>query len=295
MAGGRLHTANELSLRFGVSIRTLYRDFELLSAWGLPIEALPGRDGGFRVIPGYAMDRSILGEGELAATAAAMGSIEAAVGDKASASAGVKLDALLGRLKARKSPWIRIALAPGGDERPLIDMLHESIEARRLVRFRYRDGEGRESERRVEPVAVAYLWQGWYLWAYCLLRKGWRLFKLSRIHTAKSLLERFELRAEPSEDAWRMEWEEDAGEKIRVRISPTALDRAQEYFGQNGKTAEADGSTIFDLRLPRNEWLYSFLLSYGDGLEVLEPSDILEELAVRAERIANLNRCEGKF
>jgi predicted DNA-binding transcriptional regulator YafY len=285
LAGGRLHTATELAKRFDVSIRTLYRDLDLLSAWGLPIEAIPGREGGFRVLPGYAVDRAVFGKDELETVAAAFGGVEEAVGQAATEGAGVKLAALLGRAKGRKPSWIRVALAPGGDERPLIDLLRQAIEERRLVRFDYCDAEGRGSERSVEPVAVAYLWQGWYLWAYCRLRTDWRLFKLARIRKPKSLMERFDPRPEPSKDAWRTEWEEIEGERIRIRISPSIQARVQENLGTGSATKE-DPGRIFDFQLPKNEWLYSLLLGFGDGIEVLEPEDLRCELAERAKRIA---------
>lgn len=294
MAGGRLHTAPELSKRFDVSTRTLYRDLELLSSWGLPIEAIPGREGGFRVLPGYAIDRAILGEEELAAAAAALDGIETAVGGgPAVAGAGAKLEALLGRYKTRRRSWIRIALAPGGDERPLIELLRLAIEERRLVRFRYRDAEGRGSERRVEPVAVVYNWQSWYLWAYCRLREGWRLFKLARVEAAKSLLERFEPRAEPSEDAWRAQWESETEERLTIRITPAAIERVGESLGRGVGKIDEDGSRVVELYMPRSEWLFSFLLGFGDDIEVLEPPGIRQELANRLDRGAKLYKKQG--
>ncbi len=288
MAGGRLHSAPELARRFGVSVRTLYRDLDTLSACGLPIEAVPGRDGGFRVVPGYALDRSVLGKAEIEAAAAALGSICEAVGDKAAESAERKLDALLGRRGDRRRAWIRISLAPGGDDRLVIDLLRSAIEERRLVRFRYRDAEGRETERRVEPAAVVYLWEGWYLWAWCRLRGDWRLFKLRRVSSAKSLLERFEPREEPSEDAWSAEWAGGGEEEVRIRVFPQALDRAGEYFGRDFGFPDSGGCRLLELRFPRNEWLFSFLLGFGDGIEVIHPPDLRSELAVRARRLAAL-------
>ena len=254
------------------------------------MEAIPGRDGGFRIIPGYAVDRSVLGEAELATTAAALGEIRSAVGDTTSGDAEIKLDALLGRLKARRPPWIRIALTPGGDERPLIEMLRGAIEERRVVRFQYRDSEDRESERRVEPTAVAYIWSNWYLWAYCRLRGDWRLFRLSRIRSAKSLLERFDAREEPSENAWRANWDIDDGQEIRLRLFGPAVGRARESFGRDSGIPDGTGGYVFNVLMPRNEWLFTFLFGFGEGVEVLSPADLRREFRERVLRLCELNK-----
>lgn len=42
-------SAAALSCRFGVDVRTIYLDIDLLTAAGLPIEAVPGRAGAYRL------------------------------------------------------------------------------------------------------------------------------------------------------------------------------------------------------------------------------------------------------
>ena len=46
-------TAAELAAHFGVSIRTIHRDVESLGAAGVPVEALRGPAGGYRLSGGY--------------------------------------------------------------------------------------------------------------------------------------------------------------------------------------------------------------------------------------------------
>lgn len=286
LAGGRLHSAPDLARRFGVSTRTLYRDLDLLSAWGCPIESIPGREGGFRILPGYALDRSVLDSTELAAAAAALSGVREAVGGRDLDGAAVKIDALLGRPRNRRKSWLRISLAPGRDERRLVELLREAIEENRLVQFGYRDAEGRRTERAVEPAAVVYLWEGWYLWAYCRLRRDWRLFKLARIEGPKTRMERFEPRTEPSEDAWRS----GGGGRtdLRIRVFPSALARFEEELGRGFGTPDGRGGRVADIRLPSGDWLFSFLLGFGDGIEVLEPPEVRMEMAERARKTAGV-------
>jgi predicted DNA-binding transcriptional regulator YafY len=53
LRGGRAVSATELSQRFEVSVRTIYRDIEVLSGLGVPVYADMGRTGGFRLREGY--------------------------------------------------------------------------------------------------------------------------------------------------------------------------------------------------------------------------------------------------
>ena len=283
LADGKTHSSASLARKFEVSVRSVYRDMELLSGMGFPIEAEAGRDGGYRVLPGFTFDRSVLGESELAAVAAALGGIERATGSGEAEAARTKLVALLGKTPTRRRSWIRIELGQGGQDRERIEVLRRAIDESRLVLLRYRDAEGRASERRVEPCAVVYLWQSWYLWAYCRLRSGFRLFKLSRVEAAQGLMERFEARPEPSENAWREAWESEPAAEVLLEIAPEAAARSDEWFGP--QEATASGGRLVRASFPENDWLVGFLLSFGEGLRVLKPESLARNLAERARRV----------
>jgi predicted DNA-binding transcriptional regulator YafY len=53
LRGGKAISATELSRRFEVSTRTIYRDIETLSSLGVPVYAEMGSSGGFRLVEGY--------------------------------------------------------------------------------------------------------------------------------------------------------------------------------------------------------------------------------------------------
>ena len=56
--------APELARRFEVSVRTIYRDVDALSAAGVPIYAAPGRNGGVALMDHYVLSRAALSEEE---------------------------------------------------------------------------------------------------------------------------------------------------------------------------------------------------------------------------------------
>jgi predicted DNA-binding transcriptional regulator YafY len=64
LRGGKSLSAAELSRRFEVSTRTIYRDVEALCALGVPIYAEMGRNGGFQLVEGYFLPPVMFSEGE---------------------------------------------------------------------------------------------------------------------------------------------------------------------------------------------------------------------------------------
>lgn len=46
-------TATELAARFEVSIRTIYRDVDLINQAGIPVASFTGTDGGFELMNGF--------------------------------------------------------------------------------------------------------------------------------------------------------------------------------------------------------------------------------------------------
>jgi predicted DNA-binding transcriptional regulator YafY len=259
---------------------------DLLSARGVPIETVNGREGGYRVMRGFSLDRSVLAEGEMAAVAAVLQGLSDSLGPAMSDSARAKVRALLGGMGERKRSWIRVELAPGQGDRVLLSILRAAIEERRIVAFDYVDAEGRATARTVEPSAVVYLWQSWYLYAFCRLRGDWRLFKLTRVRKAKGLMERFEPRPEPSETAWKDQWETTTPTPLVLHADSSGVARAEEWFGPDACQPDGTGGVEVRVSLPVNEWLFGFLLSLGLGVRVVEPAEIAREIASRARRIA---------
>ena len=70
--------------------------------------------------------------------------------------------------------------------------LAEAVVGRRRVRLRYRSARSGETERTVDPYSLLEREGCWYLFAYCRLREGPRLFRLDRVLGAETLEETFE-------------------------------------------------------------------------------------------------------
>ena len=144
-------TARELAERFEVSVRTIYRDIDALSAAGVPVYAARGGGGGVGLLPGYVLDRSLLTDGEQDEILYALRAMAAA------GMGGAALEKLAGLFQKR------------------------AILSRREIAFDYYSARGEKSRRTAQPVKLVYKDAAWYLQAYCLARQALRVFKLCRM------------------------------------------------------------------------------------------------------------------
>lgn len=55
-------TAPELASKFEVSVRTIYRDIDVMSSAGIPVYAAAGRDGGIKLYDDFIISKALLSE-----------------------------------------------------------------------------------------------------------------------------------------------------------------------------------------------------------------------------------------
>ncbi len=289
-------TAEALARRFEVTPRTVYRDLDAINAAGIPVVAYPGPGGGYCIDPSYTIDRRLLGFDDLRAIVAALKGVNSALDDKSIGSALEKMESLAPRERSAEFLEDRIAidLFPWGrreEERRLVKLLEPAIVERRLVEFGY-SSHGSEPETRiVEPMTLVFKAYAWYLWGYCRLREGYRIFKLSRMRGLRPALERFKRRS--------ASYSPEAGMPappmvdIVLGIERSRAAEAVEWYGAEAAEARADGSLRIRLSVPDGDWVIKTLLGFGAGLEVLEPPSLRRALSEAAAGIAAANEGDG--
>ncbi len=184
---GRI-TAAEIAAEVEVSLRTVLRDVEALSA---SVYTDRGRGGGIRLIPGYRTDLTGL---TLDEAKALLSSGSGRVASPAFASAMRKVAAALPgphRVEATRAAQ-RILVRPDGFAWPrppephLVELQRAVIDGLR-VRVLYRRPNADPAERTLDPVGLVYAGDHWYLLA---LREGTeRTYRVSRIEGLTVLAE----------------------------------------------------------------------------------------------------------
>ncbi len=280
-------TAAKLAEHFEVSSRTIYRDVEALSQAGIPIYASRGSGGGISLSEQFVLRRTLLSQQEQTEILSALRGMNAL---KLPQVQGVltKLGALFGQAPRRDSDWISIdfsAWDPTSVVGERFQLIKTAILEGRVLAFGYHSSRGESTRRRVMPVQLLYKSMDWYVWAYCLLRREYRCFKLSRMQEPALTQERFlpvdlpDGLKEPHDSgkAARFEY---GGPMIRVRavFSPQCAYRVCEEFPPQQLQRQPDGSFLAEFERSEDEWLYDYLLSYGEKVEILSPSSLRREL-----------------
>jgi len=198
----RTMRAAELARRFDVSTRTVERDLLALQEAGVPIWAQPGPGGGYGLNVDTTLPPLNLTSAEAAALATALAATRSMPFAEAGRSALRKLAGVMASAPkdtaSRLVSQIRVVPGPDGPVNPVSDVIQRALIDSIAVSISYRDAQGRETVRVVEPVGIFGTRNGWYLAARCRLRQastpfGWtaspkpRSSTMPRQPTVKSL------------------------------------------------------------------------------------------------------------
>ena len=196
----RLITSTELSKKFGVSIRTIYRDMRALEASGIPIFTEEGK--GYSLVEGYRLPPVSFTEIEANALITAE-HLVLANSDKSLienyTNAIAKIKALLRRETKDKIQLLsnRMYVWQGSvEEMPSkhLSTLQLAITHYNLVKIVYQTVENKViSERIIEPFATyRFEKNNWILIAWCRLRNDFRNFRIDKIKQIYVLDEKFQ-------------------------------------------------------------------------------------------------------
>jgi len=197
----RLLTASELSRKFGVSTRTIYRDVKALESAGVPIFAEEGK--GYSLMEGYNLPPIMFTEEEANALITAEKLVsrnkdQSLIENHQNAIAKVK--AVLqfvnkGRANLLSQRMDVIKNIKKEISSNNLSTIQKAITHLNLIQVKYLSIQKQElSERKIEPLGLYLSHDNWVLIAWCRLRKGFREFRLDRIKELKVLDEHFEKR-----------------------------------------------------------------------------------------------------
>jgi predicted DNA-binding transcriptional regulator YafY len=269
-------TAPELAEQFEVSRRTIQRDIEALCRAGIPLSTAQGAGGGISIMEGYRVDRTVLTDPEMQAILAGLRSLDSVSGTRRYAQLMEKLSPGTGRLVPGSSSmlidlssWYKTSLPPK------IEIIRAAMEQNRTVRFHYFSPKG-ETTRTAEPYYLVFHWSDWYVWAWCRTRRDFRLFKLNRM-TGLATGGSFAPRPAPLPDL-DPERIFPAAYQAVVLFDPACKWRLVEEYGADSFTSGPDGRLRFSGGFPDADSILSWLLTFGDKAELLEPAELRDEL-----------------
>lgn len=274
-------TAPELAQKFEVSIRTIYRDIDSISSAGIPIYATQGKGGGISILNDYTLDKSLFSEQEQEQMLTALQGMVAATEE----NSNELLTKLSGLFQINSTNWIEVDFSDWAHRTPQQDtfnIIKEAIFQKRVISFCYFSGKGNKEKRNVRPIRLVFKSKSWYLYSFCLLRNDYRFFKLTRIKELEMLSETFTQDFTPTKIEKQIQVENTVA--VKLKFDRQAAFRVYDEF-TDSITEDSQGNLYVQIDLPDNEVLYSYVMSFSDSVEVIEPQSIREQMKKRLQKM----------
>jgi predicted DNA-binding transcriptional regulator YafY len=199
-------TAAALADRLEVTVRTIYRDIAALQASRVPIEGAPGL--GYVLRRGFDLPPLMFTAEEADAIAIGVRLLRRLRDPKLQQAAEGVLAKLAAVVPEPLQPLLVAApvyVSDGNTAEPAgIDpaALRNAIHDARKVAITYVDEQGRQTQRTIRPLAMAYYVDVTVVGAWCELRGDFRHFRLDRILGSQVLAERFSADSARLTAAW---------------------------------------------------------------------------------------------
>jgi predicted DNA-binding transcriptional regulator YafY len=297
-------TAAELARELEVSVRTIHRDVDALSASGVPIYADRGPHGGIRLVDGYRtrLTGMTADEAEALFLAGLPGpAAELGLGTVVAAARLKVLAALPTEMRGRASRLVeRFHLDAGawyhaGEAVPFLGELSEAVWECRRVQIGYHRGD-KTVDRILEPLGLVLKAGVWYLVAQADGQpRTYRVSRVSRVTTLDEIFERperFDLAAFWTESSAAYERDTPRVEVV-LRIARDRLDRLRGVIGERPydtlerlDDADPDGWIRVRVKLDWPNEVTTQLLAVGPGCELVEPQHLRMRIAAEARQLA---------
>ncbi len=303
---GRM-TAQQLAGELEVSVRTIYRDLDALSAAGVPVYAERGPGGGCALLEDYRTTLTGLTPDE--ARALFMLSVPAPLADlgvsRELKAALLKLSAALPTARRGEEEQVRgrihldsVAWFHSGEAVPHLHTIQQAVWTDRQLDLVYRLPFDAQAEWRVEPYGLVAKANTWYL--VCARNGHLRVLRVSRVVDARLLDDGFERPADFDLAAFWRGWCADVEENrpsypVALRVAPQLVPWLPRVFGEQGREAQrhagpadTEGWIPLTVVFESLEDARTQILGLGRAVEVLEPLALRESVLDFARQIVGL-------
>lgn len=275
-------TAKELAEYFEVSTRTIYRDIELLSELNIPIYMSKGKHGGISLLENYKFDKSLLtNEEQNQILFSLQGMNKLQIDNK---DIYEKLKNIFSK---DEESWFDVDFSVWGKSdthNQIFKLIRDSILNKYVIEFSYFNSYGKNAKRIVEPLKLYFRYNSWYLCGFDKGKKDYRFFKLMRIKELKILDKTFERTVK------NIDYEKNDNPpkivKLVLQIDKCLAYRVYDEFDES-EIINKDKNFIVKVELPLNDWIYGYILSFGEYIKVLEPSYVKKEIIDKLNKSIN--------
>jgi predicted DNA-binding transcriptional regulator YafY len=291
-------SARDLAHTLEVSMRTVYRDVEALSASGVPVYAERGWNGGIALSDGYRQAIAQFSTDELHALFVAAADPLADLGVTAHERALHKIKGALPELQRRAAEKAgqRILLDHNRwyrSEQPsaILATLRRCVWEDRAARITYRDRNAAITTREIEPLGLVSKAGVWYIAARS--ENGeMRTFRAERIVTIEELRRQF---TRPPEFDLHAYWQSSVASTDRSAASTyeatlcvdhEAVEQIA-YFPAEKIGEDASGRTL-RVQFPSEDAAVSHIMQLGNRARILSPAQLRTAVIQRARDLISM-------
>lgn len=291
----RPETAQSLADKFEVSKRTIIRDMQALSEMGVPVYAVPGPSGGYRLMEGYHLPPLHLNSDEALVVLFALNAMTKITDSPFNRARWTALDKIRSILPDSILHQIE----------PILNHLEFDIPERKIaipdlgtiiraaadkgwIRVYYRSAN-RQRWLHLQPERVYMAHGFWYCEAYSLEHGEVRTFRTDRMSQIQPLNEPPVSHSQKSKE--RLSPEADGDEKVRLKVRLTyrgaLLAEQNKYIGHH-VIQMSEEEWMIDILFPVSEWSWAvkFFYSLGMDAEVLEPHRLRQDIYQIAKQVS---------
>lgn len=274
-------TAPELAEKFEVSIRTIYRDIDVISSAGIPIYATQGKGGGIFILEDFVLDKSLFSKDEQEQLMMALQGLHVAKNENDEEL----LTKLSGIFQSKASNWIEVDYTDWFQaflKEDVFDTIKQAIFQRHTITFLYFNQKGEQSNRHIKPLKLIFKGKDWYVYGICLEKRAERFFKLTRIKQLMITEQSF-----PHHEVERVITKQLFNENttdVMLKFNKEAAFRVYDEFPEEVTVSE-DGYLYVKTRLPMGNQLFSYLFSFMEEVEVVEPEWVREKMLENIEKM----------
>ncbi len=279
----RIVKAEEISDRFEISLRTVYRDVKALMEAGVPIGSEAGK--GYFIVDGFHLPPVMFTQDEANAMMLA-GKLVDKMADKSVRSA---FDSALHKIKSvlneagkddlqNLESHVGVFLRSRFEYRAQNDFpdnfmadIQRAIARKHVVKIEYCNRAEEISNRSIEPIGMFYYSMAWYLIGWCRMRNNYRNFRADRIKSMIDTGEVFESRSTLSlQEHFQSMFSENENLIKVVAIFEKSILRGRPLYGS---TAQEDlGEKVrSEFMVDQLDYMAHWFLLFGTGVEIVEP------------------------
>ncbi|WP_417688261.1 helix-turn-helix transcriptional regulator [Roseibium sp.] len=321
LTGGRLVSATTLAERFGVSLRTIYRDIDRLLSLGIPIDAERGAEGGYRLSKDYLQPPVALTRNETAALLTALALVRGSQILPLASDLHAAEQKLVASLPKAVHSLLSQADRIIGIEPVPADIFHSQTKAEphegwqsaldafmagllenRRVRFKHVNPlRQKPREHDVEPYGILYDRNLWYLAGRSVDADDIKIYRADRV----AEIEVSGFRFTPPKDfsiktllggAWLSQamrrWEKE-GPSARIKITQgQARVLASDWYYRHAIFSPAtDGKVLISIPTIKKAQLFPLIRWLGPGTELIEPEELRIEFAEELSAMSQAHAC----